>query len=81
MRAAIDFLQRKIRFIEGNPYWIDFYLLSMCKHQIISPESAFSWWAAWLNENPDKKVIAPHIWASRPDAEIIPSNWTKIQLR
>jgi hypothetical protein len=68
----------KIYFVEGNPYWIDFYLMSFCNHQIISSESTFSWWAAWMNLNPHKKVIAPDIWASRYDAEIIPPEWVKI---
>lgn len=71
---------RKIVFIEGNPHWFDFYLMSFCDHQIISFESTFSWWAAWMNNKPGKKVIAPHTWASRLDAEIIPSDWIKITL-
>jgi Glycosyl transferase family 11 len=37
----------------------DFALLAACDHQIISA-SSFSWWAAWLNPNPSKQVIAPH---------------------
>jgi hypothetical protein len=37
----------------------DFAFLTACDHQIIS-SSSFSWWAAWLNPNPDKRVIAPH---------------------
>jgi len=72
---------KRLRFIGENPYWIDFYLMSMCKHQIVSPESTFSWWAAWLNENPNKKVIIPHLWASNPNADLLLSDWIKIPLR
>lgn len=46
-----------IEFVEGNAHDVEeLYLMSLCKHNII-PMSTFSWWAAWLNQNLDKKVF------------------------
>jgi len=48
-------------FIEGEEDYIDLYLISMCKNNIIA-NSSFSWWGSWLNRNENKKIIAPSVW-------------------
>lgn len=55
-------------FMEGFDDIEDLFIMSMCKNNIIT-NSSFSWWSAWLNNNPDKKVIAPNNWFGK-DANI-----------
>jgi hypothetical protein len=55
-------------------------LMSLCRHHIIA-NSTFSWWGAWLNPKPDKKVIAPQKWfnvETKDTRDLIPAGWTRI---
>jgi hypothetical protein len=54
-------------------------LMSQCQHNIIA-NSSFSWWAAWLNQNPAKRVIAPTPWFTTApyDTHLIPDSWIQL---
>ncbi|HEX6123838.1 MAG TPA: alpha-1,2-fucosyltransferase, partial [Pyrinomonadaceae bacterium] len=58
----------------------DLRLMSACKHFVIA-NSSFSWWAAWLNPDSDKTVIAPTEWFRDPSLDtrdLIPEEWLRI---
>lgn len=78
-----EFGNRKgVAFSEGRTELQDITGISWCQHQICSA-STFSWWGAWLNQNPKKRVILPKLWyqpghGGLDTKDIIPKEWTRL---
>lgn len=76
-----DEMLSRVKCIENEPHYIDLHLASLCKHNIVS-NSSFGWWGAWLNKNPNKKVISPglfcHPQSNVPSYDYYPKRWITI---
>lgn len=80
----IEWCKRKFKnenfyFVENrnkSMAFMDMFYMKNCKNNIIA-NSSFSWWAAWLNSNRDKIVIAPDKWLNYDigSSDIIPETW------
>ena len=62
-----------------------FVMMSLCKDNVIA-NSTFSWWAAWLNKNENKKVFSPHhkqwfglSYSNLDTKDLIPETWIQTE--
>lgn len=85
-RARIPLPDERVTLVHHNKgdamAYADLWLMTQCQHFIIA-NSTFSWWGAWLAENPVKHVIAPGFemrhgsmwWGFKG---LLPDNWIKL---
>ena len=83
-REMIQPLGIKSIYVEGNSAAVDMYLMSRCDSNIIA-NSTYSFWGAFLNPNPEKKVICPHDFIGQSSKENLyingnyyPDDWIAI---
>lgn len=68
-----------------RPMMVDLLLL-MNADAVITSNSSFSWWGAWLNPKPHLRVIAPKHWFGfasgvEEPTGVIPRGWTTVPVR
>ena len=76
-----NFIGDEYYFIENEKDYVELYLMSMCNN-VITSNSSFSWWGAWLNNNTDKIIVGPNIWfgvnTNYISKDILPKEWIKL---
>lgn len=76
-----NFMGDRFRIVSANNFnhFEELSLMAHCQNNIIS-NSSFSWWAAWLNRNDNKCVIAPKKWFKNVlnVYGLIPASWRVI---
>ena len=71
-----------VEFVEScEEDYEELFLMSYCNHNIVA-NSTFSWWGAWLNNNPNKKIFTPFPWHRDGwgGDTIVPKNWYKVPI-
>jgi len=85
MSDDIDWCKQNIVadvYLEGTSNVYDLFVMTRARNNVIA-NSSFSWWGAWLNQNPDKMVVCPERWFgdgySHYDlSDLRPTEWTML---
>jgi hypothetical protein len=76
----LDFATTYVDWNKKTDSYLDMYLMSNCKYNIIA-NSSFSWWGAWLNNYENKIVVAPKKWVNNEQLnsdDIVPQSWVRL---
>jgi hypothetical protein len=72
---------RHVSYVSDKDY-LDLALMALCKHNIIV-NSTYSWWGAYLNQNPNKIVVSPKFWQAKENTpyrpDVLMPNWVLIE--
>jgi len=70
-----------IIYVDGLEDYEELWTISLCRINIMS-NSSFSWWGAFLNQNPNKIIYTPSIWfgenGEKDYNDIYENDWIKI---
>jgi hypothetical protein len=92
-RSTLGLAEDEAAFVDwntGEESWQDMAMMARCDRHIIA-NSSFSWWGAWLDPLPGKRVIAPSVWNRREIdckdryysfsfGDIVPPSWERVAL-
>ena len=79
-------LNERIEYMKVNDTiddWKQMLIMSCCHSNIIA-NSTFSWWGAYLNDNPHKKVYYPSTWfggrlsSKNNTNQLFPESWIRV---
>jgi Glycosyl transferase family 11 len=77
---------QNVRFLKADDKyddWVQMLLMSLCRQNIIA-NSTFSWWGAYFNSHPNKKVYYPKVWfgpflANHNTQDLCMKEWTQVR--
>jgi hypothetical protein len=79
--SNFDFKDKNVFFSSENRDYIDLWIMSLCRENIIA-NSTFSWWGAWLNKHEHKKVFYPKRWfgssINHDTKDLCPNDWISV---
>jgi hypothetical protein len=69
---------------ESNDPAVDLQLMTHAKH-VVTSNSSFAWWGAWLGMAPGRRVLAPRHWLGFRDgaewpSHVVPGEWETVDV-